>query len=189
MYADSNNFDEIYTEYYWKSFLFVKSYVHDDFVAKDLVSEAMIKLWDRMNRMQINQIQPYLFTILKNSALDYLKHEAIKSIAHDSLKELLDRELRIRISVLQASDPKEIFSSEIQNIVRSTLGNLPSKTRQAFEMSRYQHKANKEIAEVLGITVKGVDYHMAIAMKVLKTALKDYLSVLVCFFHMFFISN
>lgn len=105
MYADSNNFDEIYTEYYWKSFLFVKSYVHDDFVAKDLVSEAMIKLWDRMNRMQIDQIQPYLFTILKNSALDYLKHEAIKSIAHDSLKELLDRELRIRISVLQADWP------------------------------------------------------------------------------------
>ncbi|MEL7587440.1 MAG: RNA polymerase sigma-70 factor [Prolixibacteraceae bacterium] len=185
MYADSNSFNKIYTEYYRKSFLFVKSYVHDDFIAKDLVSEAMIKLWKRMNQEPVDQIQPYLFTILKNSALDYLKHEAIKNTVHHAITERLNRELDIRISILQSTDPNEIFSSEIQEIVRNTLISLPEKTRRAFEMSRYLDKPNKEIAEVLGVTVKGVDYHMSVAIRELRIALKDYLSLLICFFHFF----
>ncbi len=183
MYTDPrNSFNRIYKDYYRKSFLFVKSYVHDDFVAEDLVSESMIKLWDRMKQEQIDHVQSYLFTILKNSSLDHLKHEAIKYGAHKSLNERLGRELDIRISVLQSSDPNEIFSSEIQEIVRVTLTSLPEKTRQVFEMSRSQYKSNKEIAEILGITVKGVDYHISSAIRELKRSLKDYLPFIFCFF-------
>ena len=42
-------------------------------------------------------------------------------------------------------------------------------------MSRFEQKSGKEIAEELGITVKGVDYHIAKALKVLRVSLKDYL--------------
>ncbi|MGV8093113.1 MAG: RNA polymerase sigma-70 factor [Mangrovibacterium sp.] len=183
MYTDpKNNFNRVYTDYYRKSFLFVKSYVHDDFVAEDIVSESMIKLWNRMKHEQIDHVQSYLFTILKNSALDHLKHEAIKYAAYKSVNERFIRELDIRISVLESSDPNEIFSSEIQEIVRITLASLPEKTRLVFEMSRSQYIPNKEIAEILGITVKGVDYHISCAIKELKRSLKDYLPLLLCFF-------
>ncbi len=178
-----NNFNRIYEEYYKKAFLFVKSYVHDDFVSEDIVSEAMIKLWGKMKERPVESVQPYLFTILKNSALDHLKHETVRKTAYKSINEMLKLELKLRISVLESRDPDKLFSSEIQEIVQSTLASLPEKTREVFMMSRFQYKTNKEIADLFGITVKGVDYHISGTIRELKIALKDYLPL---FFFYFF---
>lgn len=179
MYHDAaNSFNAVYMAYYRKSFLFVKSYVHDALVAEDIVSESLIKLWERMKREPVEHVQTFLFTILKNSALDYLKHEAVQLKVYKSLNEHLNREHEIRISVLQSCDPNEIFSSEIQQIIQTTLSVLPEKSRMIFMMSRFENKTNKEIAAVFNISVKGVDYHIAQAIKELRVSLKDYLPFL-----------
>lgn len=178
----ANNFNEIYTAFYRKSFLFVKSYVHDESVAEDIVSESLIKLWERMKQQTIEHLQPFLLTILKNKALDYLKHQAIQQKTYQSLHENLNRELEIRISVLQACDPEEIFSSEIQQIIQKTLAELPEKSREIFMMSRFENKSNKEIADIFNITVKGVDYHIALSTKALRVSLKDYFPLFVFFY-------
>ena len=181
LHDKSNSFNAIYTAYYKRSFLFVKSYVHDELVAEDIVSESLMKLWERMNSQPVEHVGSYLFNILKNSALDQLKHEAVERKAFKSLNEYLTREHEIRISVLQACDPNEIFSTEIQQIFQSTLANIPDKSRKIFEMSRYQNKTNKEIAEVFHISIKGVDYHIALTIKAFRISLKDYLPVLFYF--------
>ena len=38
-----NSFNNIYMRYYKKSFLFVKSYIHNEMVAEDNASESLIK--------------------------------------------------------------------------------------------------------------------------------------------------
>ena len=183
MQIDSaNSFNSVYTSYYRKSFLFVKSYVHDELVAEDIVSESLIKLWERLKSQPVEHIQSYLFAILKNSALDHLKHEAIERKAFKSLNEHLTREHEIRISVLQACDPNDIFSSEIQQIIQATLATIPEKSRKIFEMSRFANKTNKEIAEAFNISVKGVDYHIAQTIKVLRVSLHDYLPLFLYLF-------
>ena len=42
LFDSVNSFNEIYTVFYRKSFLYVKSYVHDDMAAEDIVSESLI---------------------------------------------------------------------------------------------------------------------------------------------------
>ena len=93
-------------------------------------------------------------TILKNKALDYLRHKVIHESAIENIMELNDRELNIRISTLEACDPEEIFSHEIQTIIHNTLQSLPEQTRRIFEMSRFENKTVKEIAEETNITAK-----------------------------------
>ena len=171
-------FNEVYNNYYKKSFSFVKSYVHDDFIAEDIVSDSLIKLWKKMKEGDLERIEPFLFTILRNSSLDHLKHEAVKIAAHKSIKEQLVRELDFRISALESFDSEVIFSSEITNIIRETLSGMSENTHRVFEMSRFEYMPHKEIAEKLGISVKGVDYHIAQSMKQLRIALKEYLPVI-----------
>ena len=89
------------------------------------------------------------------------------------------RELAIRISNLEGCNPSYIFSQEIKSIVMKTLNQLPKQTQKVFIMSRFENKSGKEIAQILGISVKGVDYHMNKALKELRIALKDYLPVLI----------
>lgn len=176
--SPANSFNEIYTTYYRKSYLYVKSYIHDDMAAEDIVSEALIKLWDRMKRETIDPIRPFLFTILKNQSLDYLKHQNIKRDVHDAVNAALKRELEIRTTTLEASDPNDIFSTEIQQIIETTLNLLPERTREIFIMSRFGNRPHKEIADIFHLSVKGVDFHIMQSVKELRTALKDYLPFL-----------
>ncbi len=174
----ANSFNEIYTAFYRKSYLYVKSYVHDDMAAEDIVSDSLIKLWERMKQEKVDPVSPFLFSILKNRTLDYLKHQAIKQDVHDAMQKTLYRELEIRTTSLESSDPNEIFSSEIQYIIDTTLQSLPEKTREIFIMSRFGNKPHKEIAALFNISVKGVDYHIMQSIKGLRVALKDYLPLI-----------
>ena len=178
-----NSFNEIYTSYYKMSFFFAKSYVHDDLAAEDIASESLIKLWEKLKTEKIDYIEPLLLTILKNKALDYLKHEEVKRTAFESMVDWHQQELSIRISTLESCDPNEIFSDEVESIIRETLKLIPEQTQRIFLLSRFENKSNKEIAELMGISVKGVEYHISKALKALRITLKDYLPLFYFFFY------
>lgn len=178
-----SSFNEIYTSYYKKSFFFAKSYVHDDLAAEDIASDSLIKLWEKLKTEKIDYIEPLLLTILKNKALDYLKHEEVKRTAFESMADWHQQELSIRISTLESCDPNEIFSDEVESIIRETLKLIPEQTQRIFLLSRFENKSNKEIAELMGISVKGVEYHISKALKALRITLKDYLPLFYFFFY------
>jgi RNA polymerase sigma-70 factor (ECF subfamily) len=168
-------FDALYKRFYRKAFYFTKSYVHDELIAEDIASEALIKLWEQAKERTVNHPEALLLTILKNKALDYLKHEAIKQDAFKALKSIYSDELQMRISLLEVCDPKEIFVAEIHEILKNTLARFPEQTRLIFEMSQFANKSNKEIAEAVGLSTKSIEYHIAKVLKALRITLKDYL--------------
>lgn len=169
------DFNDIYERNYRRSFLFVKSYVHDDMVAEDIVAESLVKYWRLTMSSECELKESLLLTILKNKSLDYLRHKMVHDSVIDDMIELKDRELNIRISTLVACDPEEVFSDEIRLIVNEALRSLPDQTRRVFVLSRFEGKTAKEIADTLDMTVKGVEYHITKALKVLRVYLKDYL--------------
>ncbi len=170
-----NNFNEIYIKYYKSSFLFAKSYVHDDMAAEDIASESLISLWQTMKKETVNNPPNLLLVILKNNALNYLKHQAIHQKAMESFSEKMIRDLDYRIATLDACNPEEVFSAEISEIVKKTLESLPEQTRRVFEMSRYENLSVNEIAEQLSTSPKSIEYHITKSLKALRVALKDYL--------------
>ena len=104
-------------------------------------------------------------------------------MASDKIFQIYSWELSNRIATLEELEPNEIFTAEIQEIVNRTLETLPEQTRRIFAMSRYENKSHKEIADLLNMTTKGVEYHINKATKVLRIALKDYLpTTLLLFF-------
>ena len=157
------NFNSIYTAYYRKAFLFTLSYVHNDLVAEDIVSEAIIYLWELSKEREIPSVEAILITYIRSKSLNYLKHIQAQENVFQTLLDKGQRELEIRISTLEACDPKEILSEELRE-----------KTRTAFIRDRLDGKSHKEIAEELGVSVKGVEYHISRAVKILRDNLKDY---------------
>lgn len=176
-------FVHIYTTFYNRSYLFVKSYVHDDFAAEDIVSESLIKLWEAMQCGEVEKPVNLLFLILKNKSLNHLHREAMHCDMVDTLAKWQQRELEIRISTLQACNPEEIFSDEIKNIINKTLSSLPRRTRRIFEMSYYEQLSGKDIAKDQKISVKSVEYHITKSLKALRIALKDCISISIFFLH------
>ncbi|MDR1556980.1 MAG: RNA polymerase sigma-70 factor [Tannerellaceae bacterium] len=179
--SESSGFKKFYTTYYNKCFLFAKSYVHDDWIAEDIASESLIKLWEIGQLKEIEHPGSLLFTILKNKALDHLNRESIRQNVILNLSEDGKRELEIRISTLKACDPEKIFADDIRQIIASTLSGLPRQTREIFFMHRFQNLSKKEISEAWGISIKGVNYHLSKTLKHLRANLADYFPILFLF--------
>jgi RNA polymerase sigma-70 factor (ECF subfamily) len=148
-------------------------------MAEDFVNDSMIYYWE--NRFMISpETNPpaYVLTTIKHKCLNYLQHLQTHLDVTEKLRNHAQWELSTRIATLEACEPQELFAEEIQTIVHETLQKLPQKTRDIFLMSKERSLSYKEIAKQQGITVKGVEFHMSKAMKILKKALKDYLSIL-----------
>jgi RNA polymerase sigma-70 factor (ECF subfamily) len=175
------SFEVFYKQFYRKAFNFTKSYVHDVPAAENIASEAFIKFWEESRRIKINNPEVYLLTILKNKALDYLKHETVREEAFRKIATAHQEELAMRISMLEALNPVEVFTIEIQQIVQDTLARFPEQTRLIFELSRFENQSNKEIARQLGLSEKAVEYHITKALKALRISLKDYLPLFLFF--------
>jgi RNA polymerase sigma-70 factor (ECF subfamily) len=169
------DFSKIYNDYYKRSFAFVKSYVFDDMATEDIVSESLVALWKVMRERDVEHPLSLLLTILKNNSLNYLKMQERRVAAMESMQTYMEHDVNYRINSLSACDPSEVFSTEINDIIERTLSTLSPQTREIFEMSRYENRPVKEIAESCHLTDKAVEYHISKALKALRIALKDYL--------------
>ncbi|MDR2919003.1 MAG: RNA polymerase sigma-70 factor [Tannerella sp.] len=178
--SNSFNFNDFYSIWYRKAFLFAKSYVHDKWAAEDIASEALTCLWKDMRDYEVRHPLTYLFSIVKHKSIDFLRHQLTQEEALAVMTEVGVRELNTRIATLEACDPERIYQEDVKEIVKNTLKALPERTRQVLMMSRFEYLTKEEIATALGITSKGVEYHISKALKSLRINLKDYLP-LFCF--------
>ncbi len=172
---DDISFGKLYTQYYKRSFLFAKSYVRDDMAAEDIASEALLQLWETMKAKPVNNLLALLTTILKNKALNYLKRRETEWKAMEDISEKQLRDISYRLATLQACDPEEMYSSDIIRILEKTLASFSEQTRRIFIMNKYEQMQVKEIAALLHLSPKSVEYHLTKSMKALRIALKDYL--------------
>lgn len=180
--VDSDKFAEIYDAYFKKCYVFTKSYVHDRHVAEDIASETLLRFYEISRHEEIKNVPAYLLTLVRNKALDYLRNKAVREKAYSNLSSVDAQELTFRISTLEECDPAVIFSEEIQRIIDDTLHSLPPQTSRIFALSRYENYSNKEIASELGISIKGVEYHITKSLSSLRKNLKDYLPMAIIFF-------
>lgn len=178
--ADLKAFNQLFADYQGQFIRFANIYVRDIAVAEDFTIEALMLYWENRNTLKADSNVPaYILTIIKNKCINYLQHIQVREDASEHLKNHAEWELNTRISTLEACNPEELFTAEAQEIVNKTLASLPEQTRRIFIMSRYENKPYKEIAETLGMTTKGVEYHIAQALKKLHVNLKDYIPLLV----------
>ncbi|MDH6311194.1 RNA polymerase sigma-70 factor (ECF subfamily) [Dysgonomonas sp. PFB1-18] len=182
--SDLKIFNELYTSCHSRFARFANSYIRDLPASEDIVIESFMAYWENRDRLSENSnIQAYILTTIKNKCLSYLQHLELKARVLNNIEDNAQWELNLRISTLEACDPKELFSAEIQQIINESLASLPERTSEVFNLSRYKNKSHKEIAEVLNITTKGVEFHITKALAQLRKDLKDYiLYIIVLFF-------
>ena len=182
---DLNFFNKFFIDYQQRFVHFACTYVHDEAVAEDFVIESMMYYWENKDRLPADtNIPAYVLTTIKHKCIDHLRHQQIRQDVSDEISQIYAWELSGRIVTLEDFEPYEVFTAEIQEIVDKTLDSLPEQTRRIFRMSRYENKSHKEIAALLEMTTKGVEFHISKSTKELRLALKDYLPVSLLFFYL-----
>ncbi len=175
---DLKSFNQLFNDYQERFLRFANSYVRDISVAEDITMESLMYFWEKHRGLQNDlNVPAYILTVIKHKCINYLQHLKVR----EAYSEHAAWELNLCISTLEAFEPYELFTAEIQNIIEETLACMPEQTRKVFMLSRYENHSNKEIAEFLHLTSKGVEYHITKALSSLRASLKDYLPLLAFF--------
>lgn len=177
----------IFKEYKERYIRFALSYVRDREVAEDLVMEAIMYYWE--NRLLLNEVRNvplYILTVIKNKCLNHLQR--LRTWNELSEKILTDQEwdLQMRISSLSSCDPESLFCDEVQLLLKKAIDELPEKTKEIFLLSREEEKSYKDIAQITGLSVKSVEFHISKSLNHLRKRLKDYLPLLLPVFDFFY---
>ena len=159
-------FDFIFKEYYKPLSQFSYSFIKDQDKAESLVQEVFVKLWEKRESLNaIDNLLSYLMVMVRNISIDYLRKEKT------SLK--VYKKIRPEESVNTTEE--QVSKNEFEEKVLKSVMKLPERCRIAFELSRFDSLTNKEIAEEMKISVKGVEALIGRSLKLLRSELVEFL--------------
>ncbi|TLX70596.1 RNA polymerase sigma-70 factor [Labilibacter sediminis] len=171
--GDKVSFGLLFNIYYKRLSSFAFYYLNDEESAKDVIQDIFAIVWERHEELkEVHNLSSWLFSMTKNQCLKKIDHLKVRQKHTDYLKY---RELEITQSALSDLDTSPLTFDEINSIIEKTLRSLSPQARRIFEMSRFEQKKNREIAEELGISIKTVEANMSKSLKVFKSSLRHYL--------------
>lgn len=159
-----------------------RSYVRDQAVAEDIVSECFTSFWDKRESIDLKTSpEAYILRSVKNRCLNWIRDNARTVLAEGSI----DPELNLRIksmlteeAVLENGDMGEVLSAEVEGIFRRFLADMPELSRNIFISSRFEDLTYEQIAQRYGVTPRKVKREIQKALECLRASLKDYLPLL-----------
>ncbi|TLX76399.1 RNA polymerase sigma-70 factor [Labilibacter sediminis] len=173
---DSQSFELLFRRYFPRLKAISYSFVKDDSIAKDIVQEVFIKVWEKRSEIKDIAIESFLFKMVRNQCLNYLRHVKVVDNRVGGLKDATQMEELYRIDIIK-DEPYLLIEKELEQEIVSVLNELPEKCREVFKLSRIDGLMNSEIAEKLDVSIKNVEKHMTKALKHFREHFKDRLPV------------
>jgi len=172
------NFESLYKELQPKLYAYSRKFINDPETARDLVQDAFIKLWADIDTSVIHtSVAAYLRKTVHNLCLLHIREQQIHR-RYENYAAFKLKEAELNFFSPDYENYTSIFLKDIEDIMTKSIEKLPTQSRQIFEMSRMKGMSHGKIANELGISVRTVENQIYRTLTVLKTELKDYLTVL-----------
>lgn len=162
-------FEQVFKEHFKNLHAYACSILKDEDEAEEMVQNVFYKLWEKKEKIsELQSVPAYLYRSVYNECMNYVKHEKVKmtyeahAVHHGSIAG-------------QAADTAT--AKELEHRIATALADLPEQCRTIFQLSRFEELKYREIADKMGLSVKTVENQMGKALKILRTKLADYISV------------
>lgn len=170
-----DSFSGIYDLYFPKLLRFTQTYMIREEEAEHIVQDLFLYLWEHRDVLSsLRNLNAYLFTLIRNRCIDYLRKEMNCEERRGTLSEVENKEIELKLYSLEMFDEDRLSDADIEELLQRAIANLPERCREIFIMSRLQNLRYKEIAAKLNISPNTVENQIVIALRKLKEELKDY---------------
>lgn len=164
-HASKNNvFERVHRNYCGRIYNFVLRITHGNtYLAEEITQIVFLKLWEKFEDITDEaSLKGYLFTIARNTMMNYLKRQMIEYIYLDFIKKESDED----------TTTEDIIETTFLNgYLMKLVEELPPIRKQVFIMSRFRFMTNSQIAEALGLALRTVETHVTLSLKFLRQEL------------------
>lgn len=136
-------------------------------LAQDIAQEAFIKLWHKCAEVPVKKARGFLYTVAANLGTSAKRHDQVK------LK-YQEKAIKVSVATMDNESPEYlILEKEFMEKLTGAIAQLPEKQREAWLLNRVEKKTYREIAEMMGVSVKAVEKLMHKALQKLRIVMGD----------------
>jgi len=168
---DKRAYAILFEKYHAPLFRFAETYVCCPGLAEDIVQEVFIKLWENPLRRVSKSLRSYLFLMVRNACIDYLRSVQVED---KKKQKLFDAQILSDSSDLDIDD-------NISQKIKDAIEELPEQCREVYQMSVFDGLKYSEISEELNISVSSVKVQVFRAKNSLREKLTNLREFLILF--------
>ncbi len=128
--------------------------------AEDVTQDIFLKIWSsRESLRNIESLKSYLFSMTHNAVMNIIKRRGLS----DKYKKT---SAEIQSEVYEPAS--DLDTAELIRNIDSALEQMSLLRKTIFRMHRYEHKTYQEIADILMVSPKTVQYHISCALAELR---------------------
>jgi RNA polymerase sigma-70 factor (ECF subfamily) len=165
--GDERAFSHLYYQTNAKLYNAVMTYVKDPDIAREIVQQVYIKLWDsRLLLKDVRRPKDYLFILARNTVFDHIKKHTVE------LKYLAG--LHAQASVSDNNVISAMQERECGNLLRQVVSRLPAQQREAYLMASEQKMSYDKIAVRMRVSKFTVKRHLELARRFVRQRIHHY---------------
>jgi len=163
--GDARALESLFRAFYAPLCEFAVAYVHSPALAEELVQDIFAEVWARRAAWTVHtSVRSYLFGATRNRALNARKRERVERDWQDAVASGEP----VAIHAYPPRPDEVLELAEAAGRVRAAVARLPERCRLVMELRWQQGLSYAEIAEVMGISLKGVENQLARGLKALR---------------------
>ncbi|MCL1821453.1 MAG: RNA polymerase sigma-70 factor [Prolixibacteraceae bacterium] len=152
--GNAHAFELLFMKYYTPLCLFAAKYTHDIDVARDVVQNLFVYLWENRLALRIeNSVKSYLISAIRRNSIRLVQQQRPVQSKNSHIAEELYDSLELE---------------ELNRQLHNAIEQLPSQCKKIFKMSRFDEMKYAEIARKLDLSIKTVEAQMGKALKLLR---------------------
>lgn len=169
--GDQDAFNMLYGRHWEGLYKYAFLILKDKDACKDMVQDVFVWVWEHRKGLNMQAPKSYLKTAVKYKVANYIRTGNIRESFFEEAAQFNPAQ-----SIPGAVEFAEV--NELNQIIRLTVANLPIKCREIFRLSREENLSNRDIARLLGISIKTVENQMTIALHRLRTNVEQHLTAI-----------
>lgn len=174
---DLKAFEEIYQKYASRMLTYALQILKEKEVCEDIIQNIFIDFWSKRETNTVENLEGYLFRAVKFQIFKYFRDTKFS-----------DEDLtRLNLVEVSVSASKVLEYQDLELAIKNSVDQLPSRCKEIFELSRFEHKTSQEIADLLGVSLQAVKNQISKALSAIRTDLKkeEHILLFLIFFNHF----
>jgi RNA polymerase sigma-70 factor (ECF subfamily) len=164
--GDKQAYNFLFHAFYKRLCCYADSFLFNFEVSKDIVQDVYLNLWEKRTKLPESIfMESYLFRSVKNRCIDYKKRLNIDEAYNLHILKAMHNELY---------EDHTCQINELKELINLTINKLPPTTKKIFLLVKETTYKQREVADLLGVSLKTIEKHVALAKKELEKILNNY---------------